>query len=102
MQKIHRFDAERPFVAGLSSHHYACRETRNANEPTFRNAFQKRMREGGLAMFTKLARRRLSRPAAKVLARPRDLFGESLPELLLLVAVVAAVVSAVLGLDGVA
>jgi hypothetical protein len=53
-------------------------------------------------MVTKFARRTLPRPAAKVLARPRDLFGESLPELLLLVAVVAAVVSAVLGLDGVA
>jgi hypothetical protein len=53
-------------------------------------------------MNTRVARRRLSRPAAKVLARPRELFGESLPELLLLVAVVAAVVSAVLGLDGVA
>lgn len=53
-------------------------------------------------MATKLAARKLSRPAAKVLARPRELFGESLPELLLLVAVVVAVVSAVLGLDGVA
>jgi hypothetical protein len=101
MQKTHHFDAERPFVAGLESHHYACRETRNANEPTFRNAFQKRMREGGLVMATELTRRTLARPAAKVLARPRELFGESLPELLLLVAVVAAVVSAVLGLGGV-
>jgi hypothetical protein len=53
-------------------------------------------------MATKLAARKLARPAAKVLARPRELFGESLPELLLLVAVVVAVVSAVLGLDGVA
>jgi hypothetical protein len=53
-------------------------------------------------MVTKLACRTLARPAAKALARPRELFGESLPELLLLVAVVAAVVSAVLGLDGVA
>jgi hypothetical protein len=52
-------------------------------------------------MVTRLARRRLPRPAAKALARPRDLFGESLPELLLLIAVVTAVVSAVLGLDGV-
>jgi hypothetical protein len=45
--------------------------------------------------------RRLSRPAAKVLARPRELFGESVPELLLVTAVVAAVVSAVLALNGV-
>jgi hypothetical protein len=45
--------------------------------------------------------RRLSRPAAKVLARPRELFGESIPELLLVTAVVAAVVSGVLALNGV-
>ena len=44
--------------------------------------------------------RRLSRPAAKVLARPRELFGESIPELLLVTAVVAAVVSGVLALNG--
>jgi hypothetical protein len=43
--------------------------------------------------------RRLSRPAAGVLARPRELFGESLPELLLLTAVVATVVSAVFALS---
>jgi hypothetical protein len=42
---------------------------------------------------------RLPRPV-KALARPRELFGESLPELFLLAAVVAAVVSVVLGLDG--
>ena len=45
--------------------------------------------------------RRLSRPAAKVLARPRELFGESIPELLLVTAIVAAVVSALLALNGV-
>jgi hypothetical protein len=45
--------------------------------------------------------RRPVRLAANVLARPRELFGESLPELLLLTAVVAAVVSAVMALDGV-
>jgi len=44
--------------------------------------------------------RRFSRPAARVLGRPRELFGESLPELLLLTAVVAAVISAVLVLNG--
>jgi hypothetical protein len=43
--------------------------------------------------------RRLSRPAAKVLARPRELFGESIPELLLVTAVVAAVVSGLLSLS---
>ena len=52
-------------------------------------------------MTTRVApRRRLPRPAS-VLARPRELFGESLPELLLVVAVVAAVVSAVVALNGV-
>jgi len=44
-------------------------------------------------------RRRLPRPAS-VLARPRELFGESLPELLLVAAVIAAVVSAVFALNG--
>ena len=43
--------------------------------------------------------RRLSRPAVKALARPRELFGESIPELLLATAVVAAVVSGVLSLS---
>jgi len=46
---------------------------------------------------------RSSRPAkaaANVLSRPREMFGESLPELLLVTAVVAAVVSAVLALNG--
>ena len=43
---------------------------------------------------------RLRRPV-EALAGPRELFGESLPELLLFAAVVAAVVSVALGLDGV-
>ena len=46
-----------------------------------------------------LGRRRV-RPTASVLARPQELFGESLPELLLVAAVVGAVVSAVLALNG--
>jgi hypothetical protein len=49
--------------------------------------------------------RRSAKPArvmANVLARPRELFGESIPELLLVTAVVAAVVSAVFALNGVA
>jgi hypothetical protein len=45
------------------------------------------------------ARRRV-RPVATALARPSDLFGESLPELALVVAVVATVVSAALALGG--
>ena len=44
--------------------------------------------------------RRLARPIAGALARPRELFGESLPELLLATAVVAAVVSGVAALSG--
>jgi hypothetical protein len=44
--------------------------------------------------------RRLARPTAEALARPRELLGESLPEFLLLMAVVAAVVSAVVALNG--
>ena len=44
--------------------------------------------------------RKPARLAATVLARPRELFGESLPELLLVTAVVAAVVSGVFALNG--
>ena len=51
-------------------------------------------------MSTRVLGRRLARPAAKVLGRPRELFGESLPELLLVSAVVAAVISAVFTLNG--
>jgi len=51
-------------------------------------------------MANRIVARRLPRPAVKALARPRELFGESLPELLLLVAVVVAVMSVALGLDG--
>jgi len=45
--------------------------------------------------------RRFARPIAGALARPRELFGESLPELLLLLAVVAAVISGVVSLNGI-
>lgn len=44
--------------------------------------------------------RKPARVAADVLARPRELFGESLPELLLAAAVVAAVVSGLFALNG--
>jgi hypothetical protein len=58
------------------------------------------MNEGG-NMTTRIGRsRKPANLAASVLTRPRELFGESLPELLLATAVVAAVVSAVLGLHG--
>jgi hypothetical protein len=64
-----------------------------------RQAFKNCMKKGEIAMSTRVAfGRRFSRPAAKVVSRPRELFGESLPELLLLMAVVAAVVSALLAL----
>ena len=65
------------------------------------NAFGNLMKTEELNMSARLILgRRLSRPAAKVLARPRELFGESIPELLLVTAVVAAVVSGVLALNG--
>ena len=58
------------------------------------------MKLGDITLTIRVApRRRLPRPAS-VLARPRELFGESLPELLLVAAVVAAVVSAVFALNG--
>jgi hypothetical protein len=43
---------------------------------------------------------RRTAPAADVLSRSRELFGDSLPELLLVTAVVVAVVSGVLALNG--
>ncbi len=52
-------------------------------------------------MTTRIARRR-SLPARPTngLARPRELLGESFPELFLVVAVLAAVVSGVFALNG--
>ena len=43
---------------------------------------------------------RLVRPMRGALARPQELFGESLPELLLATAVLAAVISGVVALSG--
>jgi hypothetical protein len=59
------------------------------------------MLRGGLMTTRTVRRSKPARVAAHVLARPRELFGESLPELLLVTAVVAAVVSAVFALNGV-
>jgi hypothetical protein len=58
------------------------------------------MERGGKMTTRRNRGRRPARIAAGLLARPRELFGESLPELLLLTAVVAAVVSAWLALNG--
>jgi hypothetical protein len=52
-------------------------------------------------MTTRNTRRRPVRPIPDALAGPRELFGESLPELLLVTAIVAAVVGGVLALNGV-
>jgi hypothetical protein len=54
---------------------------------------------GGNMKTRKNRSRRLTRPTVGSLARPRELFGESLPELLLLTAVVGTVVSAVFALS---
>jgi hypothetical protein len=43
---------------------------------------------------------RSERLVTNVLARPRELFGESLPELALVTAIVAAVISATIALSG--
>jgi hypothetical protein len=52
-------------------------------------------------MSTRTSRsRKPTRVAASVLARPREVFGDSLPEFLLVTAVVAAVVSALFALNG--
>jgi hypothetical protein len=58
------------------------------------------MKEGGYMTIRTIRGSKPARMAADVLARPRALFGESLPELLLVTAVVAAVVSAVFALNG--
>jgi hypothetical protein len=67
-------------------------------ERSVTNAYRKFMERGGIMKTRKSLGRRLAR--AEVLARPREMFGESLPELLLFTAVVAAVVSAVAALNG--
>jgi len=65
------------------------------------NAFGNLMKTEEVTMSVRfILGRRLSRPAAEALARPRELFGESIPELLLVTAVVAAVVSGILALNG--
>jgi hypothetical protein len=69
-------------------------------ESSVANAYRKFMERGG-NMTTRELSNRTARLTENVLARPRELFGESLPELLLVTAVVAAVVHAVLALNGV-
>jgi hypothetical protein len=52
-------------------------------------------------MTSRLApRRRLLPRPASLLTAPRELFGESFPELFLVIAVVAAVVTGLLALNG--
>jgi hypothetical protein len=52
-------------------------------------------------MTTRTNHGRPVRPISDTLAAPRELFGESLPELLLVTAIVVAVVGGVLALNGV-
>jgi hypothetical protein len=98
MQKTHPLDAERAFVMARYRPHYACRKERKRNDGAVVNTYRKRMAKGGIMRARKDRGRRVARPTAGALARPRELFGESLPELLLVTAVVAAVVSGVLAL----
>jgi hypothetical protein len=51
-------------------------------------------------MSTRNRGHRPERVVANVLERPRELFGESLPELALVTAIVAAVISATVALSG--
>jgi len=51
-------------------------------------------------MTARLRNPRVAGPVARALEWPHELFGESLPELVLVVAVFAAVVSAALSLNG--
>jgi hypothetical protein len=62
------------------------------------DAYRNFMEIGG-NMTTRELKHRTARLTADVLARPRELFGDSLPELLLVGAVMAAVVSAVVALN---
>jgi hypothetical protein len=70
-------------------------------ESSVTKAYRKFIERGG-NMTTRELKTRTARVTAEVLARPRELFGESLPELLLVTAVVAAVVRAVVALKGAA
>jgi hypothetical protein len=99
MQLTHVLDAERPFVVHGSKPHYARRKKGKANRKAIFNPYVNFMITGGNMTTRKDRGRRLARPLAGSLARPRELFGESLPELLLLTAVVAAVVTGVMALN---
>jgi hypothetical protein len=99
MQKTHGSDAERPFVRPGYCPHYARREREKVNQRPV-EYIRKLHDQGDTMTIRKERRRRAARPIAGALARPRELFGESLPELLLVSAVVAAVVSGVAALSG--
>ena len=51
-------------------------------------------------MTARIRNHKVAAPVARALEWPHELFGESLPELALVVAVFAAVVSAALSLNG--
>jgi hypothetical protein len=81
--------------------HYACRENRKTNRNPVVYTYRNFMERGGNMTTRRDRDRRPARPITEVLARPQEWFGESLPELVLLTAVLGAVVSAVLALNGV-
>lgn len=62
--------------------------------------YLKRMQRGGNMSIRNEAGHAAERVAAAVLERPREAFGESLPELALVTAIVAAVISATVALSG--
>jgi hypothetical protein len=102
MQKTHQCDAERPFVVTARTRPLCLPLKQECQTETKLDWHSKISSKKGEIEMTALVAfgRRFSRPAVKVVGRPRELFGESLPELLLLTAVVAAVISAVLALNG--
>jgi hypothetical protein len=101
MQKMHQCHAQRPFVVPLGEPHYACRETRKGTRKSVIDAYRNFMEKEADMTARRNRGRRTVRLAASALARPAELIGDSLPELLLLTAVVAGVLGAWFGLDGV-
>jgi hypothetical protein len=100
MQKMHPSDAKRPFEGLGYPAHYAARINRKADRNHGIYTYLKRMHRGGNMSIRNDHVNSPERLATAVLDRPRELFGESLPELALVTAIVAAVISATVALSG--